>query len=167
MLSVLIVSRHFSHDNHLAVSDQTKQTTHPRSVHPRKRFNASIANLFGKSRLNEIVEGKKYISNAIIKAITIPASSADPVIEGKIAMHMPNPIRWINRLPGVVHRLRVLSGRTIDTFTPGFVSCTGIDPLFATEGLLKKADQLRRSWSQRSMPAKLASYRAINDCCNC
>lgn len=130
MLSLLIVSTHSLHASYLAVSDQTKHTTHPRSVHPKKRFNASMANLFGKSRLNEIVVGKKYISTTIINVITIPASSADPVIEGKMAMHMPNPIRWINRLPGVAHLLRVLSGLTIDTFTPAFVNCTGIDPLF-------------------------------------
>ena len=34
-------------------------------------------------------------------------------------------------------------------------------------GLLKKADRLRHNWFQRSRPDKLASYWAINDCCNC
>jgi hypothetical protein len=34
-------------------------------------------------------------------------------------------------------------------------------------GLLKKPDRLRRNWFQRSRPAKLATYRAIDDCCNC
>jgi hypothetical protein len=34
------------------------------------------------------------------------------------------------------------------------------------QGLLKKSDRLRCNWFQRSRPAKLASYWAINDCCN-
>ena len=83
--------------------------------------------------MNEIIEGKKYISNAITIIIIMPASNADPVIEGKMAMHKPNPIRCINRFPGVFHRLRVLSGLTIDTFSPEFVNCTGTGPLVVTD----------------------------------
>ena len=34
-------------------------------------------------------------------------------------------------------------------------------------GLLRKANPLQRNWSQRSIGVKLATKRAIHDCCNC
>jgi len=37
----------------------------------------------------------------------------------------------------------------------------------ANKGLLKKPDQLPRSWFQVSKSDKLATNRAIDDCCNC
>jgi len=43
----------------------------------------------------------------------------------------------------------------------------GIGIILVDKGLLRKANPLQRNWSQRSLGVKLATKRAIHDCCNC
>jgi hypothetical protein len=42
---------------------QIKATTHPITVHPRRRFNSRIAVMSRLLRARAIIDGKKYITN--------------------------------------------------------------------------------------------------------
>jgi len=68
--------------DYLAVSNQSIYTTHPINVQPINRLKAKIVNLLGWSQLNDIVEGRKYISYAIMTTIAMPELNVYFIIVG-------------------------------------------------------------------------------------